>query len=361
MDAFFASVGQRDRPEPRGKPLLVGSRERRGVVAAASYEARRSGCRSAMPMAQALRLCPSAVVVTPRGDRYVEASDRVFGILAAVSPAVEPLSIDEAFVDVTGAARLLGSARVVAEGIRKRIRAEIDLPASVGIAPNKFLAKLASDLAQPNGIREIDADNLDSTLLPLPIERLPGVGPVTGERMRAAGLATIGAVRATPIEELVAAFGPFGEHIAHLSRGFDARPVEIEGEAKTMGQEETFPYDLEEPDGVVGVLRSQCDEVARRLRRARLQARSVTVKIRFGDFETITRSTTLPASTDLTDELRRAALASFDRWAKTEFRPVRLIGVSAGRFEHGERQLGRVPDPERERRRRLDVTVVEMA
>jgi DNA polymerase-4 len=357
MDAFFASVEQRDDPALRGKPVLVGSRERRGVVAAASYEARRFGCRSAMPMVQALRLCPEALVVRPRHERYAEASDRVFAILASVSPVVEPLSIDEAFVDVTGTERLLGRPVRVAETIRGRIRHELALTASVGIATNKFLAKLASDLAKPDGVREIDATNLDAVLLPLPIERLPGVGPVTGERLRATGLTDVASVRATPVQDLVARFGPYGERLARLSHGLDDRPVESEGEAASIGQEQTFSYDLEERESVVAVLLSQCDEVARRVRRAGLRGRLVTVKIRFGDFETITRSATLPAATDLTDDVRRPALAAFDRWADAEFRPVRLIGVSVGHFERGEHQLGLFPDPERERRRRLDVTL----
>jgi DNA polymerase IV len=357
MDAFFASVEQRDDPTLRGKPVLVGSRERRGVVAAASYEARKFGCRSAQPMAHALRLCPHAVVVFPHFARYVDASDRVFEILKTVTPVVEPLSIDEAFLDLTGTDRLLGPARAVAQGLRARIRADVSLTASVGIAPNKFLAKLASDLCKPDGIAQIGASNLDSILLPLPIERLPGVGTTTGERLRAIGLATVADVRARPVEDLVRRLGDFGEHLANLSRGIDERPVEAEGDAKSMGQEQTFSYDEETAEGVRAVLLSQCEEVARRVRRAGLRARGVTVKIRYGDFETITRSATLKAATDLTDDLRRAAFALFDRWARSGFRPVRLIGMSAGRFTRGEGQLDLFPDPAHERRRRLDATV----
>ncbi len=360
MDAFFASVEQRDRPELRGRPVLVGSRERRGVVAAASYEARRFGCHSAQPMAQALRLCPDAVVVAPRGERYAEASDLVFRILAAVAPAVEPLSIDEAFLDMTGTERLLGAPRAVAEDLRARIRREVQLTASVGIAPNKFLAKLASDLGKPDGIAEITPENLDAILLPLPTERLPGVGPVTAERLRALGLATVADVRARPVADLVHVLGAFGEHLSELARGIDERPVEAEGEAKSMGQEQTFAFDEEDPAAVRAVLLAQCEEVARRVRRAGVRAQTVTVKIRYGDFETITRSATLKAPTDLTDDLRRAAFALFDRWARSGFRPVRLIGMSAGRFSRGEGQLDLFPDPERERRRRLDAIVDEI-
>ena len=360
MDAFFASVEQRDRPELKGKPILVGSRERRGVVAAASYEARRFGCHSAMPMAQALRLCPEAVVVTPRGDAYGEASDSVFEILRSVTPLVEPLSIDEAFLDLRGTERLLGPPRAVAEKIRARIREELRLTASVGVAPNKFLAKLASDLCKPDGIAVITADTIDEVLLPLPVERLPGVGPVTGERLRAAGLATVADLRARTPEDLAHRFGSFGEDLWRLARGIDDRLVEAEGEAKSMGQEQTFPYDLEDLDAVRSVLLSQCEEVGRRVRRAGLHARGVTLKIRYGDFETITRSATLPRPTDLTDDIWKAAAGLLAKWARAGFRPVRLIGVTAGRFTRGEGQLDLFEEPARARKRRLDATVDEI-
>jgi DNA polymerase IV len=360
MDAFFASVEQRDRPELRGKPVLVGSRERRGVVAAASYEARRFGCRSAQPMAHALRLCPEAIVVPPRGSRYAQVSDAVFAILSHVTPTVEPLSIDEAFLDVTGTERLHGPPRAVAEGIRASIRSELSLTASVGIAPNKFLAKLASDLCKPDGVGEIGAANLDAVLLPLPVARLPGVGPVTAERLRAEGLITVGDVRARPAADLVRTLGDLGRHLADLSRGLDDRAVESEGEAKSMGEEQTFSYDMDDPDGVRQVLRAQCDEVARRVRRAGLQAQRVAVKIRYGDFETISRSETLKAPTDLTDDVRRAATALFDRWARSGFRPVRLIGMSVARFSPAGTPTELFPDPARDRRRRLDATMDEI-
>jgi DNA polymerase-4 len=284
----------------------------------------------------------------------------VFRLFAEVTPSVEPLSIDEAFLDLTGTDRLHGPARAVAEGIRERIRREVGLTASVGIAPNKFLAKLASDLCKPDGIAEITSENLDAVLLPLPVERLPGVGPVTGERLRKEGLATVGDVRAQPVADLVRRHGAFGEYLAHLARGIDERPVEAEREAKSMGQEQTFPYDIEDADAVRQVLLSQCEEVARRVRRAGLRAREVTLKIRYGDFETITRAATLKVPTDLTDDLRRAAFTIFDRWARAGFRPVRLIGTSAGRFTRGEGQIDLFPDPARERKRRLDATVDEI-
>ena len=354
MDAFFASVEQRDDPSLRGRPVLVGSAGRRGVVCAASYEARTFGCHAAMPMAIALRKCPHAAVVPPRHARYGDVSDQVFTILGSATPMIEPVSVDEAFLDVTGTERLWGAPRALAERLRARIRAELSLTASVGIAPNKFLAKIASDLEKPDGLVEIAPDRIDEFLLPLPVERLWGVGPVSARRLRAVGIATVADVRAQPLESLVARLGAWGEHVHRLSLGLDDRPVETEGEAKSIGHEETFPYDLEDPEDVRAVLLAQCEAVGRRIRRAGRKARGVTVKIRFGDFETITRALTLKTPTDLTQDLWAAARDLFDRWARDAYSPVRLIGVSASRFLEGPTQLELFTDPEHDRRRRLD-------
>jgi DNA polymerase-4 len=360
MDAFFASVEQRDHPEYRGKPVLVGSAERRGVVAAASYEARAFGCHSAMPMAVALRKCPQAIVVSGRHSRYGDVSDQVFEILASATPLIEPLSIDEAFLDVTGTERLHGPARVLAERLRARIRTELGLTASVGIAPNKFLAKVASDLRKPDGLVEVTPDRIDEILLPLPVERLWGVGPKSAEHLEAEGIRTVADVRAHPLEWWVARHGAFGAHVHALAYGRDDRPVVTEGEAKSIGHEETFPYDLGDPEDVRSVLLGQCEAVGRRVRRAGTRARGVTVKIRYGDFETITRAATLPSATDATDELWAAARGLFDRWAEAGYRPVRLIGMSASRFDDRPEQLELFPDPEHERRRRLDAALDDL-
>ncbi len=360
MDAFFASVEQRDHPEWRGKPVLVGSPERRGVVAAASYEARAFGCRSAMPMVVALRKCPQAVVVSPRHGRYGDVSDHVFAILSTATPLVEPLSVDEAFLDVSGTERLFGPPRALGERLREQIRRELRLTASVGIAPNKFLAKIASDLCKPDGLLEVTPDRVDDVLLPLPVERLWGVGPKTAARLREAGLATVADVRSRAVDDLVARFGALGEHVHFLALGRDDRRVEPEAEAKSIGHEETFPYDLEEAEDVRAVLLGQCEAVGRRVRRAGRRARGVTVKIRYGDFETVTRAATLRAATDSTADLWAAAKDLFDRWAAADFRPVRLIGVSASRFEAGPHQLDLFEDPERERRRRLDAALDDL-
>ncbi len=354
MDAFYASVEALDRPEIRGKPVLVGSDRPRGVVAAASYEARAFGCRSAQPMALARRLCPGAVVLPPRMHRYQEASDRVFAVLERFSPLVEPLSIDEAFLELTGTERLLGPAEEVARRIKERIRAETGLTASVGVAPNKFLAKVASDLEKPDGVTVVGAGEVERFLSPLPVERLWGVGPKTAERLRAAGAKTVGDLRAWSRDRLVARFGEAGDHFFALSRGKDDRPVVPDGEAKSLGSECTFEEDVGDPGEVRAVLLAHVERVGRRLRRRGLRARGVALKIRYGRFETVTRAATLPEATDATVELRAAALAIWDRWAAEGFQPVRLIGMTAARLEGGPLQGALFPDGEHERRRRLD-------
>ena len=354
MDAFFASVEQRDDPTLRGKPVLVGSDARRGVVAAASYEARAFGCHSAQPMSIALRRCPQAVVVRPRGGAYAEASDQVFAIFRDVTPLVEGLSIDEAFLDVTGTERLHGSAVDVAEGIRARIRGEVGLTASVGVAPNKFLAKLASDLDKPDGLTVIGAAEAEAVLGPLPIERMWGVGPATAARMHAIGIRTFEDLRSFPPASLEAHFGSAGPHYVRLARGEDSRLVTTGGEAKSISHEQTFEEDLEDPDEVRAFLLHQTEDVGRQLRAHGLHARTVTIKVRYGDFETITRSQTLSQATHLTDELWEAAAALFDRWTRTTWRPVRLIGMGASHFAPPAAQLDLFAEDDRDRRRRID-------
>ena len=357
MDAFYASVEQRDFPELRGRPVLVGHDGSRGVVAAASYEAREHGCRSAMPVSVAKRRCPHAVVVPGRMKVYAHESRRIFEIFEDIAPVVQPLSIDEAFLDLTGTRRVLGDPIAVARKIRARIRAEVGLTASVGVAPNKFLAKLASDMDKPDGLTVIRPDNIIETLDPLPIERMWGVGPATATRLRAAGIGTFADARAEAREELEHRFGRLGTALYRLSRGLDERPVHRDGEAKSIGQECTFGVDLADPGAVRDVLARQADSVARRLRRHGLCARNVTVKIRFGDFETVTRSRTLPAATDLTRDVRDAARRLFDEWVVRSFQPVRLIGVTAGHLQHGAGQLGLFEPSQDHREKDLDRVV----
>ena len=354
MDAFFASVEQRDHPELAGKPVLVGSDRRRGVVAAASYEARAFGCHSAQPMSIALRRCPHAVVVRPGGGRYAAASKQVFAIFRDIAPKVEPLSIDEAFLDLTGTERLLGPPVDVARTIKRRIHDEVGITASVGIAPNKFLAKLASDLEKPDGLTIITPETIDEILLPLPVERIWGVGPKTAEQLHRLGIRTVRDLRTLSRAELDQRFGSGGEHFWQLARGLDTREVVAHGGAKSISHEQTFEEDREDPADVRKVLLRQTENVARRLREQGLLAKTVTLKIRYGAFETITRSTTLESPTDVTDELWRAATDLFDRWVRSGYRPVRLIGMAAAHLGRQEAQASLFPDEQHERMRNVD-------
>ena len=358
MDAFFASVEQRDQPELRGKPLLVGGTGSRGVVSAASYEARRFGCRSAQPMALARRLCPHAAVVRASHGKYREISHQILSILGDFSPLVEPISIDEAFVDVTGADRLLGPPPQIASAVKRRVRAELDLTASVGVATNKFLAKLASDLEKPDGLTVIGPDDLDRVLPPLPVARLWGAGPKAVERLAMLGIRTFGDVRRAGEAWLREHFGESGEHFNRLAWGLDDRPVTPDHEAKSIGHETTFGEDLADPESVRAVLLELIEQVGERLRRHARQARTVHVKIRFGDFQTITRAQTLRVPTDLTVDLWHAARELFDRWAAKHFQPVRLIGTSvSGLGEPGQAQPALFEHPTERKQRKLDATV----
>jgi DNA polymerase-4 len=351
MDAFFAAVEQRDHPELRGKPLLIGHDGPRGVVATASYEARPFGCHSAQPMAVAKRLCPQAIILPVRGERYRAVSARMFSILEEFSPLVEPLSIDEAFLDVTGTEGLFGPPEQVARKLRRRIAEDLQLTASVGVAPNKFLAKLASDMNKPDGLMIIRPEDIDRILLPLPVTKIWGVGKATAAGLEQWGIRTIGDLREKPIEWLEQHCGGEAQRFFNLARGIDVRTVTTDREAKSIGHEQTFEVDVGEAQEIRRVLLDQVEQVGQRLRRHGLLARGVSIKIRFGGFQTINRSATLRTPTDSTDELWQAADALFDKWP---FQPVRLIGMTAERLCGGEAQMALFADPERERRRKLD-------
>jgi DNA polymerase-4 len=351
MDAFFAAVEQREDPSLRGKPLLIGHDGPRGVVATASYEARPFGCHSAQPMAVAKRNCPHAIVMPVRMGLYRQASDEMFAILHDFSPSIEPLSIDEAFIDLTGTGRLLGEPEAVARRIKGRIESELRLTASVGVAPNKFLAKLASDMDKPDGLTLIRAEDVDRVLPPLPVTKIWGVGKATAERMRTYGIRTIGDLRRKSEAWLEEFFGAEAGRYFRLARGVDERPVVGDEDAKSIGQEQTFEADVTDPAEVRAVMLDEVEQVGARLRRHGLRARGVSLKIRFGNFQTISRSTTLPRATDATAELWEAARELFDRWP---FQPVRLIGVTAERLSRGEGQLDLFADAAHDRRRQLD-------
>ena len=353
MDAFFAAVEQRDHPELRGRPLLIGHDGPRGVVATASYEARPFGCHSAQPMVTAKRLCPHAIVIPVRGARYREISQQMFKILDEFSPLIEPLSIDEAFLDLTGTERLLGGSEDVARRIKDQIESDLGLTASVGLAHNKFLAKLASDLNKPNGLTIIRPKDVDRVLHPLPITKVWGIGKVTAAKLERLGIRTIGDLHQRPLEWLKQVFGTDGERYFNLIRGADRRPVVADQEAKSIGQEQTFQVDVANPDEIRRVLFNQVEQVAGRLRKHELQAHAVSLKIRFGDFETISRSVTLREPTDITLELWQAARGLFDKWAE-HFQPVRLIGVTGERLVKGEGQMDLFGNPDRDRQRQVD-------
>jgi len=359
MDAFFAAVEQLDYPELRGKPVLVGGDPKgRGVVSTASYEARPYGCHSAMPMSMAIRLCPQAIVVSPRLERYAEVSRQVFEFLEQFTPLVEPLSIDEAFLDVTGSERLLGPAEQIAHALKDRIFAETGLSASVGLAPNKFLAKLASDIQKPNGLVVVKPEDVGRFLALLPISRLWGVGKATLPEFERRGTYTFGDALQLSFETLQQHFGERGEHFYQLVRGIDDRPVLPDREAKSISHEITFPVDVRDHEHLRSVILEQTDQVTRRLRRQGLVARTIGLKIRYGDFSTITRRETLPTPTDQMDVIWKAAAHLFEAWQRTRPRPVRLIGVGVSQLETAKDQQSSLFDSnEKPKEGRLDSTM----
>jgi DNA polymerase-4 len=354
LDAFFASVEQRDNPALRGKPVLVGGSGRRGVVAAASYEARAFGCRSAQPMAVALRHCPAAVVVKPSGPAYREASKAVFAMLDDLTPLVQPLSIDEAFLDLTGIARDYEHAERLIAAFRARVRDSIDLTISAGIAPNKFIAKLASDEDKPDGLTVIRPALVETYLRGLPIERMWGIGKVTAPRYRSAGLITFADLIDIDAKTLARVAGRDGERLRQLARGDDDRPVVTDRQAKSYSQERTFGENIETPDLVLAELHAQVEHVAWRIRRAGRRAKTITLKIRHGSFQTVTRSMTFDDSTDRTDTIWHGAQAVFEAWAKSSFVPVRLIGFGITQVDDAPVQGSLFVDENDERQRRLD-------
>src|SRR5437868_164764 len=337
MDAFYASVEQLDHPEYKGKPVIVGADPRggsgRGVVAACSYEARKSGVRSALPISRAWKLCPEGVYVRPRMKRYVEVSHQVMEVFRGYTDLVEPLSIDEAFLDITGSVALLGEPDEIARSIKKKIREATGLTASVGLAPNKFLAKIASDLRKPDGFVVLHEADIEQFLRDLPISRLWGVGPKTEVRLHEMGFRTIGELRKASRESLVRSLGSLGEHLYHLSRGKDDRPVVPNGEPKSVGTETTFEEDTDDPQLLLRTILELSDHVAERLRKDKYRARKVTLKLRYSNFSTHTRQHSLDKLIQTGDEIAAVARRLFSQFPLD--RKIRLIGVSAGDLHHG--------------------------
>ena len=332
MDAFFASIEQRDHEEYRGKPLIVGGLSGRGVVSTCSYEARRFGVHSAMPIVRAKRLCPQGIFIEGDYAHYRAVSQGIFAIFARYAPVVEPLSIDEAFLDITGMELLMESPRAYAEKIKAEIREKTGLVASVGIAPNKFLAKLASDLEKPDGLVIITEEGKQAVLDPLPVGRIWGVGEKTAARLEALRIRTIGQLRRTPREKLVRSLGAhMADHLLALASGIDARPVAPREAAKSIGKEVTFPADIESVEEVERVLLDLAEKVGYRLRRKGCKGRTIQLKLRLGDFRTYTRSRTLAEATCYDRDIYETALALYR--ALGVHQGIRLLGIAISGFD----------------------------
>jgi DNA polymerase-4 len=328
MDAFYASVEQRDEPSLRGRPVAVGGDPKgRGVVCAASYEARTFGVRSALPMARAVALCPQLVIVRPDFAKYGAVSRQVFGIFREVTPLVEPLSLDEAYLDVTENSWGMALGMEVARRIKERIREETRLTASAGVAPNKFLAKIASGWRKPDGLTVIAPERIERFLQKLPVDALWGVGPKTAARLRAAGIELLVDVRTADAGILAQAVGSYAETLRRMSFGEDDRAVEPDRERKSVGCEETFVTDLTDLDEIRRQVEALARNVAGYLVRKEILARTVTLKLRYSNFQTVTRSGTKDPPTASADEIAARATALLEK-TEAGSRPVRLLGVS---------------------------------
>jgi DNA polymerase-4 len=341
MDAFYASVEVMDDPSLAGKPVIVGGTpEGRGVVSAASYEAREFGVHSAMSAFRAKKLCPDGVFVPPRMSRYVELSKEIRSIFHDYTPLVEPISLDEAFLDVTGSRRLFGPAVEIGRTIKRRIRDEVGLVASVGVAPNKYLAKLASDLEKPDGFVVITQEDAEQRLAPLPVGRLWGVGKQTQKILAKAGIHKIGDITATPPEELESRLGVLARRLQNLARGVDDRAVVADWEAKSISNERTFAEDIGDAGELRDIVDALSERVARRLRKSGLHAQTVQIKARYPDFTTLTRAFTLPEPTELTQTIRDTARDLLENKLDRKGRPLRLLGVGVSNFVHPEDEVG---------------------
>ena len=356
MDAFFASVEQLDNPDLKGKPIVVGGTvEQRGVVAAASYEVRKYGIHSAMPTSQALKLCPNLIILPVRISRYSEISKQINKIFYDYTPEIEPISLDEAFLDVTGSINLFGSAEKIGKEIKTRIKKELKLTASVGIAPNKFLAKLASDLEKPDGFVVITEENKQEILDPLPISKIWGIGKITAKALKTKGINTVKQLRTAPIEILKTILGNQAANIQMLAQGIDDREVVSIRESKSVSAEETFPIDIIDKDILLNVLHSQVEEVANRLRDGKLEGKTITLKIRYKDFRTITRSFTMDKSTNNTQVLLQEAQQLFNQWYKKSAGALRLVGFgTSGLSPEGSGQKLLFFDPQEKRQKTID-------
>jgi DNA polymerase-4 len=359
MDAFYASVEERDAPELRGRPVIVGGSSRRGVVLAASYAVRPNGVRSAMPMAQALRLCPEAVVVPPRMHRYVEVSAEVFAIFRAFTPLVEGLSLDEAFLDVTASQSLFGDGASIARQIKERIRVELGLTASAGVAPCKFVAKIASDFDKPDGLVVVGREDVASFLEPLPIERMWGVGPKTAPKLRELGFHTLGDLARAKLNVLEQTLGSWGRVARTLAKGDDPREVNPARAARSIGAEQTYETDLLTRDAIERTLLDHAGRIAQRLVKHGLSARGVVVKLKYADFTLSSRRTLLPEPVMDTGSIYAAAKALL-----TEFPPqrrsVRLTGVAVTHLQEEPAPLALFPDVRAEKGKKVEELISQI-
>jgi DNA polymerase-4 len=357
MDAFYASVEQRDNPTLRGKPLVVGGGSDRGVVAAASYESRRYGIRSAMPMREARRRCPDLVQVRPRMDHYKAVSSQVFAVFRDFTPLVEGLSLDEAFLDVTASVTLFGDAERIARAIKARIEEDTGLKASVGVAPNKLVAKIASDLDKPDGLVAIDESNLRETLDPLDVAVIPGIGRVTLGKLHELDIRTIRDLRTAPDNVLDRVFGRYASRMRDRASGIDDRPVEPERDDKSISAEQTFEADLSDRSSMDAKLLELTERATTRMRAKGLAAGTVQVKIRQSDFRTFTRQRRLVPPSNSTDQVYAAARELLDTWLGEHPRErVRLLGVGGSDFAPA-RQQDLFSAPDEAPRSGLDRTV----
>ncbi len=334
MDAFFASVEIREQPALRGKPVVVGGKaENRGVVAAASYVARQYGIHSAMPTATALKHCPGLIVLPGRMALYSEVSRKIHRIFARYTPLIEPLSLDEAFLDVSASTALFGPARQIAHDIKQAVLDELQLVVSMGIAPNKFIAKIASDLQKPNGFVVVEPADISAFLDPLPVSRLWGVGRVTEKKLRARQIHSIADLRHAPESFILQHFGQYGGQLRQLAQGYDPRAVIVERDAKSISHETTFAQDISDTDILCSVLSNLTEQVAWRMRRQNVRGRTVQLKLRFDDFHTITRAHSLNTATHHTRDLWHTVLQLLNKEINSGLPPIRLIGMGVGGFD----------------------------
>ncbi len=341
MDAFYASVEERENPKLKGHPLVVGGDPKaRGVVAAANYEARKFAVHSAMPMANALRLCPQLIWVRPRMDLYVQVSAQLREIFSRYTPLIEPLSLDEAFLDVSDSESLFNSAGEIALGIKSDVRRELRLIASVGVAPNKFLAKLASDLGKPDGLLEVPTDSIQEFLDPLPVSRLWGVGQVAQKRLQQLGVETIAGLRRCSPAHLQAELGKWAGQLLELAQGIDHRQVQPHNESKSISHETTFDRDISDVNALRSYLFDLTEQVASRARHKGYKGRTVHLKLRYGDFRTLTRSHSMTSPSNSSRDLWQHVLALFDRAVAARPGQFRLIGMGISALVNSDQSQG---------------------